>query len=120
MKALSIRQPWAWLVANGHKAIENRSWSTSYRGPLLIHAGRQPDETFVKLLAAPLAQVALPETLDYGGIVGVVELVGCVTTSDDPWFVGPVGWVIADARPVPFVRWPGRLGLFDVPWPPEA
>ncbi|MCG0445699.1 ASCH domain-containing protein [Pseudomonas aeruginosa] len=40
MKALSIRQPWAWLVANGHKDIENRDWATSFRGRFLIHAAK--------------------------------------------------------------------------------
>jgi hypothetical protein len=38
MKALSIRQPWAWLVVNGWKNIENRERRFSHRGPLLIHA----------------------------------------------------------------------------------
>jgi len=37
--SLSIRQPWAWLIVQGHKPIENRTWPTTYRGPLLIHAG---------------------------------------------------------------------------------
>jgi len=32
MKALSILQPWAWLVVNGHKDIENRTWGTGFRG----------------------------------------------------------------------------------------
>lgn len=40
MKALTIRQPWASLIAHGVKTIETRSWSTKYRGPLAIHAGR--------------------------------------------------------------------------------
>lgn len=40
MKALSIRQPWAWLIVNGFKDIENRSWHTKYRGPVLIHASK--------------------------------------------------------------------------------
>jgi hypothetical protein len=40
MKALTIRQPWASLVATGVKTIETRSWSTKYRGPLAIHAGK--------------------------------------------------------------------------------
>lgn len=40
MKALTIRQPWASLIAAGVKAIETRSWSTSFRGPLAIHAGK--------------------------------------------------------------------------------
>src|SRR5690349_14501124 len=41
MKALSIRQPWAWLIVNGHKPVENRSWPTKYTGKLLIHAGQR-------------------------------------------------------------------------------
>jgi hypothetical protein len=42
VKALSLWQPWASLVALGVKTIETRSWSTSYRGPLAIHAARRP------------------------------------------------------------------------------
>jgi hypothetical protein len=38
MKVIVIRQPWAWLIVNGFKDIENRSWATRYRGPLLIQA----------------------------------------------------------------------------------
>ena len=40
MKALTLHQPWATLVAVGEKRIETRSWSTDYRGPLAIHAGK--------------------------------------------------------------------------------
>ena len=43
MKVIVIRQPWAWLIVNGIKDIENRSWRTRYRGPLLIQASaRKP------------------------------------------------------------------------------
>lgn len=42
MKVLSLHQPWASLVACGYKRIETRSWSTRHRGPLAIHATRQP------------------------------------------------------------------------------
>jgi hypothetical protein len=41
VRGLSLTQPWASLVALGAKTIETRSWSTSYRGPVFIHAGRQ-------------------------------------------------------------------------------
>ena len=41
MKALSIRQPWAWLIVNGYKDIENRTWSTDFRGRVYVHAGRK-------------------------------------------------------------------------------
>ncbi len=40
MKALTLTQPWATLVAIGAKTIETRSWSTSYRGPVAIHAAK--------------------------------------------------------------------------------
>jgi ASCH domain len=49
MKALSVRQPWAWLIIAGHKDVENRSWTTTYRGPLLIHAARRPDDVMADI-----------------------------------------------------------------------
>jgi hypothetical protein len=39
MRAICIRQPWAHFIVKGFKDIENRSWKTNYRGPILIHAG---------------------------------------------------------------------------------
>ena len=39
LKAISIRQPWAWLIVNGYKDVENRTWKAKYTGALLIHAG---------------------------------------------------------------------------------
>ncbi len=42
MKAISLLQPWATLVAIGAKRIETRSWATNYRGPLAIHASKSP------------------------------------------------------------------------------
>lgn len=45
MKALTLWQPWASLVALGVKRIETRSWSTDYRGPLAIHAGTKRPST---------------------------------------------------------------------------
>ena len=45
MKALTIIQPWATLIASGHKMNETRSWKTNYRGEVLIHAGKNPEST---------------------------------------------------------------------------
>jgi hypothetical protein len=45
MKALSIRQPWAWLIIAGIKDIENRRWATNHRGPILVHAALMPNAT---------------------------------------------------------------------------
>jgi hypothetical protein len=112
--ALSIRQPWAWLIANGYKDVENRRWLTRYRGTFAIHAALTPDTEFVKRFRDVLATVPLPETLECGGIVGVGELVDCVTESDSPWFCGPYGFVVAEATPVPFKPLAGRLNFFRV------
>lgn len=47
MRAISIMQPWAWLIVNGHKSIENRSWRCHVRGPILIHAGKKLDKVIL-------------------------------------------------------------------------
>ena len=49
MKALTLWQPWATLVAIGAKKIETRSWKTNYRGPLAIHAAKRIDKKILKL-----------------------------------------------------------------------
>ncbi len=114
--ALSIRQPWAWAILAGHKPVENRTWSTRYRGPLIIHAARMVDE---EARAAFVAQGwPLPSTLQTGGFVGIARLVDVVSHHESAFFTGPRAWVLAD--PVPFqkpIEGRGKLGLF-VP-PPE-
>lgn len=116
MKALSIRQPWAGLIIHGYKDIENRDWPTRYRGPLLVHAPLTLDAELCAEFDAALVEDGLPP-IEWrtGGIVGVVEVVDCVTASASDWFSGPYGFVLAHARPLPFVPLKGRLGLFDVP-----
>lgn len=119
MKALSILQPWAWLIVNGHKDIENRRWSTGLRGRVLVHAGKkwgreQKDDLDSVLDEFP--QIMFPEAFDLGGIVGAVDIVGCVETSDSPWFFGPHGFVLRNAAIAPrFIPYRGQLGFFHVP-----
>jgi|ERR1039458_8111645 hypothetical protein len=45
LKAISIRQPWAWLIVNGYKDVENRIWAANVRGRVLIHAGASKSDT---------------------------------------------------------------------------
>ena len=45
MKILTLKQPWATLVAEGYKKYEFRTWKTNYRGEILIHAGKGLDNT---------------------------------------------------------------------------
>lgn len=113
---MSIRQPWAWLIVQGFKGIENRAWRTDYRGPVLIHAARRLDPRLPELRVVLFRRfgILLPAVFDLGGIVGEARIVDCVTASDDPWFEGPYGFVLADARPLRFVPCPGLPGLFNV------
>lgn len=123
MKVLTVRQPWAELLVTGVKDIENRTWRSAYRGPLLIHAAQTVDagslEALIELLAkdsAPQAEVdiiAVPRT---GQIVGLVEMVDCVTAHRSDWFEGPYGFVVVDPlRFFPGIPMKGRLGLYDLP-----
>ncbi len=116
MKALSIRQPWAFLIVQGWKDIENRTWQASYRGPVLIHAGQTVDRAILPAVRKELARCGLecPSEFPTGGIVGQAEIVDCVTDSESEWFQGPFGFVLANARPLPFRACKGKLGLFDV------
>ncbi|RJG10972.1 ASCH domain-containing protein [Pseudomonas cavernicola] len=123
MKALSIRQPWAWLIIYGGKDIENRTWHTKYRGRFLVHAaqGMTANEYRDAMDFVSDAGIVLPPSwpgrveLQRGGIIGSVELVDSVDTSDSPWYMGQKGFLLRDPKPLPFIPLKGRLGFFDVP-----
>jgi hypothetical protein len=124
IKGLSISQPWAWLIANGHKDIENRNWATAYRGLVLLHSPLLEDQWQFSS-SGRLLQTIWPEGADrmpqrkedyqYGGFVGIAELVDVVRESNNPWFVGKYGLVFCNAHPIPFYPFRGQRYLFDVP-----
>lgn len=123
MRALSVRQPWAWLIVNGHKDIENRVWPTRYTGPLLIHASMamtraEYSDGFDMLAGDPrLSHIELPaaSVLERGGLVGIAHCNGSVDHSASPWFFGPYGFVLSEHRAFPLIPFKGQLGFFDVP-----
>ena len=125
MKALSIRQPWAWLITAGYKPVENRTWETFYRGPVAIHASQgmtraEYDGVVSFLLTCDqLLHIidALPEPQDLprGGIVGKANLVACTRAHESPFFFGPFGHVLQGAEPVHFQPCKGALGYFKLP-----
>lgn len=124
MKALSIRQPWAWLIAAGHKPIENRAWSTAYRGELFIHASatmsRLDYDAAVYFINHDLGldiQIPRREELKRGGIVGVADLHECIPPQhrSSIWHIDSAfGFALRDAKALPFVPMTGRLGVFDL------
>jgi|SRR5947209_791108 len=115
-RALSVKQPWAWLIVNGFKDIENRSWRTNHRGPLLIHAGLS-DEFLTLSFKDEIKQtygVVLPDAAEIGGIVGLVDVVDCVKQHPSKWkFRGSWGWVLENPRRLLSRKCKGSLGLFN-------
>lgn len=117
--ALSIRQPWADLILDGKKNIENRPRWSRFRGNILVHASLTIDFEGAELHRRKLG---LRSGEDYdgetGAILGMVEIVDVVRDHKSTWFGGPycVGLVLRNPvrfrRPIPFS---GALGVFRVP-----
>jgi hypothetical protein len=109
--ALTIKSPWAQLVTQGVKDVENRGWYTSYRGPLYIHAGKGIDKD-----AMAAHGHLLSGEYPSGAIIGLVDVIDCVQDSDSEWAeAGSWHWILANARALPEpVPAKGQLGLWTL------
>lgn len=136
MKAITLYQPWATLMAIGAKRIETRSWATSYRGELAIHAGKDTwgieiffEEPFKAVLTA--AGIRGISDLPLGQVVGVCELFSCepterlIETVEPPeldfgtYAVGRFGWLTRNMRRIdPAIPARGAQRLWD--WDPQG
>lgn len=104
MKALTVKQPWASLIASGQKTIETRTWATNYRGDLLI------------------VSAARPKIEPAGFAVAVVSLVDCrpMTKEDETAACTPVypkahAWIFANTRKIAPFPARGARRVYDVP-----
>lgn len=114
MIALSIRQPWAWLIVSRLKKVENRTWPTKVRGWFAIHAGKTvPSEDEIRAIEREFAVVINRGELRYGGLVGTGWLADCVTAHPSKYFEGPFGFVIHKAEPIPLIPCRGFQGFFN-------
>jgi hypothetical protein len=80
MKAITILQPWASLIACGAKQIETRSWATKYRGPIAIHAGKQPGKCH-KVPEWRLEEIFGGAEKPLGAVIAIADLTDCVKMS---------------------------------------
>lgn len=129
MKALSIRQPWAWAILRAGKDIENRDWSPRnpglrFRGRCVVHASAKADRSefvgavawMVQDMGIPLSSIPAFDAAPRGALLGTVDVFNVVDDSPSLWFFGPVGLLLREPRPfqhpIPFK---GALGFFDVP-----
>ena len=141
MKALSLLQPWASLVAYGRKKIETRTWGTRYRGPLAIHASKSDialgalalaSDPTLELMTGELCKGGLDVTLvplPFGRIIALCDLVGVerITPENVPpepersfgdYRPGRYAWHLSNIRrlnPCPEAK--GHLGLWNPPDP---
>lgn len=124
MKALTVKQPWAGLIVAGGKDIENRTWRTSYRGRVLIHAAKTP-VPYAEIrdyYPLPVARTALlynssnRALYPTSAIIGSVEIVDCVQNHPSEWAEkGVWNWVLANPikfeKPIENVK--GKLSLWE-------
>lgn len=125
MIALSIQQPWAWLIMAGYKDIENRTWRPPVHviGQRIgIHASRTFDLQGYRRIRLVFPEIPMPavaaadrwaDVFESGGLIGSAILRECVTVSESPWFEGPFGLVFGEPMTHRFRRCKGQLGFFQ-------
>jgi hypothetical protein len=126
VKALSVRQPWAWAIVclptGVAKDVENRSWSTGHRGPLAIHATKPASRADYERDCDAIEAICGERPPGYrdavtSAVVGVVDLVDCRDgETDSAWAEDDaVWWFLARPRPCqPFAHAGARGHLFTV------
>jgi hypothetical protein len=117
IRALSVRQPHANLIRDGVKVIEVRSWSTDYRGELVIVAGKQADVALAEVIDVPAhprgVTLCLVELHDVRPLRRRDALPGCFL-ADEIDVTGLFAWVLRNVRAIEQRPIKGKLGLFRV------
>ena len=127
-KALSFKQPFAWLIANGYLLVDDRTWATDYRGPILIHASKGLYEEYYDYLVDH-TDLPLPpkDKLPFGGVVGFANLIGCYQSNRLPTGLTQeqrasydalppnlYGFLFDQAQPMPLLPCRGKLKIFEI------
>src|ERR1700712_1876377 len=100
-RVMSVHSEWAWAILHAGKEIENRSWQTPYRGPLLIHAsGHKSSAAELEWKRGLIAECSglsldeVPTVFLRSAILGSVELVECVDDARSPWAGDELHWIL--------------------------
>lgn len=128
MKALTICQPYAHLIAAGKKRVENRTWSTAHRGLIYIHAGKSRE--WLDIEGDRDAEYDIPlKSMAFGAVVAIADLVACVHINSVragtydrqfPWLQkhehtsGPWCWIVDHVNPIGPWPYTGAQGLFEI------
>lgn len=123
-RGLTLRQPWASAITHLGKRVENRSWTSCYRGPVALHAGKAaPDAQLLADMETVFGSRLLPSCLPRGGVVAVAELVDVHYATAPACLCSPLWaeprayhWVLADVHVLPeLVPCRGGLKLWRLP-----
>ncbi len=104
-KALSFKQPWAWLMCKGFKDIENRNWQTKFTGRIHVHASKSQSDMTKEILAFMLRNLTNKQAadfmlaysqLEFGALIGELNITGCVDKHLSPWFFGKYGFTVSE------------------------
>jgi len=116
MKAISLKQPWASFVAIGKKTIEIRTWTTRYRGELLIVSSKTADKNYP---GHNLLEVIFK--IPYGQALAIAKLTDCrpMKKEDEKaamisWHPKRYAWILEDIREIEPFPVKGQLGLYEV------
>jgi hypothetical protein len=109
MKALSIKQPWANMIANGEKTIETRKWPTKYRGQILIVSSKSPP-----IKPAGFA-LAIARVVDCRPMTQADEAAACC-----PVYDGAFSWLLEDIQKIEPFEVKGSLGIYEVSIEPSS
>lgn len=147
IRALSLLQPWASLLVFDEKKIETRSWKTSYRGPVAIHASQNKYfmhhilakefyyewmHPYVHQFIYKIKKNNFNGKIPYGKIIGIGKLIDCIPVEDIRGFLKPKeivlgdysdgrwAWKFEEMRPIKPIEISGKLGLWWVSLPEEV
>jgi hypothetical protein len=126
VKALSVRQPWAWFIVYLDKNIENRSKASSHRGPLLIHASKDMTKLeyntaleYAREIKVDTSSVPVYEDMVKlcGGIVGKTNLYDVIAKTEEPtrkWHMPrQFGHMLGNTQPIDFFPCSGNQGFWE-------
>ncbi len=130
MKALSLTQPWASAILLGHKQIETRSWKTSYRGRIAIHASKRFPKYARDFAATERALERIPIRLPLGAIIGFATIkdvrpagevekeISAIERLYGDYSPGRWAWILSEIETLPddkILPCKGSLGLWEAP-----
>lgn len=127
IRAITLWQPWAGLIANQVKLVETRSWSTNYKGTILIHSAKRP---VYQSELEPFSEYVsnFDFTQDLGKIVAIAELTDCILMTEEfiekqselerlcgNWQPGRYAWKLTEIRKIDPIPCQGKQGLWIPP-----